>query len=436
MHLKILLKAIHAKIPTFRGNCKDSSKMTRHQLLLRIMCFVFLLFMLLILEVEGTYDSYLIQLGNPHCLSSSTPSKYSETYKKMCGDNVKLIETFKNQQASHRRELGRVSNFPEILKPFLYQHCHISFTNFYGVDLSEFQLPILLRHPALGWLWKLKGQLIQPDPLWFTVEIIRKFENLSEETHEYIYQNRGSLWAVPDFQTYRSIHKNVEADQFFRLDLQHYLLNTRPWNCEISIEMFPPTFYFGHAGRSALPTQFPRVFYHNPTYACRLNAAPSNINPVTMIVAHHGIQTIGDAVVMDVITSKTSERTSTSIRTDIFLLLSTKVCWQPHHIHCKELLTSGLYQFQICHSYNCKGKIIFSTKKTELTDLSHRKSLSTVMCNQNPELNFLDVRYEDNKPSVTSNAHYMLLHILTCEGNRQLLPIHALNLKYHPLATA
>lgn len=179
-------------------------------------------------------------------------------------------------------------NFPSftqldtLLLPFLAEHCHITISNFQSVDVPSSVVPFVLRKPEVGLLW---GENTYRDWVLSWVWLLDTFRN-----------STGNLsWLPPTSRCKEStyyagpidINHFIYSDSCILLNPRHYFSNTKPWNCQVELGVYPPNYQYNFG-----LLNYPRIFFHSSEWIQHYNIIPTQVPSIHFWINHELFQPV------------------------------------------------------------------------------------------------------------------------------------------------
>lgn len=301
-------------------------------------------------------------------------------------------------------KFGSIKNLGETVNSFQSDRCHMTVTNFQGVDIdSQIKFPILLRKPELAWLWRFRDNYTTPSLIWVPAEynsfkILFNFTFFPSKDEFHIKEQQQLVHNPPDIYVQLNESRNV-----------------KPWNCHVAVALFPPLPYFVY-----LKATFPKVFFVDPTSPrVSLNIVPSRLPEVSILIFNNYLQRVTDNRLVQILEYISFRNSRYIITNRIFFLLNaltlnaengndpiSKTVGPNMYIQTTQLL-------QICRTVNYAG-IDMKVNKINISDLSEWKSLSSVKCHPQGSQN-LYLWNIKNYAGTKKREDTVLSHILACE---------------------
>lgn len=131
------------------------------------------------------------------------------------------------------RTFPDTQNLQDYIRPFHELNCHIVINNFQGVNLfPKMEYPLLLKHP-------------------FPVAVTFIDENLNKSTLEITWgliSSRRNIFNCSSSKFLSPFPDYSWNPQYCsQIILSEYFKNTKPWNCVVRFDVFPPLYLF-HLG--------------------------------------------------------------------------------------------------------------------------------------------------------------------------------------------
>lgn len=218
------------------------------------------------------------------------------------------------------QDLGKwnIPTFPHldrILSTFQNQHCFTMITLFQNVDIQSSFQPILVRHPeaAVNWMY-----YKEPYNQWFVNSLFWAFPDVFACTNTPGKCNQSKFWNQYDTLKY-TFSQNFQ-DSNILLSFHNFSLQTKPWNCQLSMGLYVPTFeYDGHEHS----LNFPKIFaYPLQRLEQYHNIVPSAIPKVHINVFQKPVSEVGRYVLRGWMETTSRDKWNKLLINDVFIVIN------------------------------------------------------------------------------------------------------------------
>lgn len=304
-----------------------------------------------------------------------------------------------------------VINLSNILRLFQHDNCHFVVNSFRGYDIiAPGHVPILLRKPTVGVLWRRQrlGKFRIPQMVWIYQEFIdvQRYVNHSSTVDKVSLS--GSTFGVGISVKDTENVVTHRPDIFIRLNISHYSMRTKPWNCNIALYLTPNFTNVNNFGLN-----LPATFNYNSKMLSHANLLPSPIPPVHFIVVGETEEYDLKIILVNIfVSTSTSPSKGSTISHDIFFLIQLETTKQTYAQH--NLIRVN--HIMVCpRLINSVIELTVNMTNLGLTHLHPWKSMSSVICNNEVKNNMRvwSIQFEREVETVGTSALSQIL--LMCQ---------------------
>lgn len=309
-------------------------------------------------------------------------------------------------------------NLTGILRLFQTDKCHFSVNNFHGVDIFVAEHhPILLKRPTVGWLWRRrrKGKFRVPEMVWMFQNFVNVETHSNHSSDAAEISLAGSPFGVRIPVDNAAAIEAFPSDRYIRLNISHYSMQTKPWNCDVVIYLFPTLNTLIH-----LNLNFPATFDYDSKFLSQVNILSSKIPSSYLVISDKIFQSFSrtcslndDEMLRKIHVARSSHPSSGStVSHKLFFLINLNTL---EHVSA-QIVTANLSIIKICSKWN--NSYMYSTVTSDaLNTATFRerwKTMSSVMCNNQASSTMLTWNIHLTREDVTFGTATQ--NLLDCEN--------------------
>lgn len=188
-----------------------------------------------------------------------------------CKDRVVRDYNMKVEMVVADWKHGPIANLNKILDVFHGHQCHITLTSFRDTKFIP-SYPMVLRQIRLAWYWTYRTNEYWTDAasVFLQEEFLTRKQNFTDQFPNHDILN--SPYLTKSDVTEKRFH--------LTLNISRYLIQTKPWNCQVSVALFPyvqlHNFFAG----------YPSTWLDSRSLHAHYNIFPSALPPITIFIVH------------------------------------------------------------------------------------------------------------------------------------------------------